>query len=47
MYTLLMCTAVATLAIMSQPAGTVVGNVPAFQQVQVDDVFLCSGTWCS
>lgn len=37
MYTL--CTAV-TLAIFSAPGGTVVGNVPAFKQVQVDDVSL-------
>jgi hypothetical protein len=37
MYTL--CT-IATLAILSQPAGTVVGNVPAYKQVVVDDVSL-------
>ena len=37
MYTL--CT-IAVLAILSQPAGTVVGNVPAYKQVVVDDVSL-------
>ena len=37
MYTL--CT-IATLAIMSQPGGTVVGNVPAYKAVVVDDVSL-------
>ena len=37
MYTL--CT-IATLAIMSQPGDTVVGNVPAYKAVVVDDVSL-------
>ena len=37
MYTL--CT-IATLAIMSQPGGHVVCNVPAYKQVQIEDVSL-------
>ena len=36
---LTMCT-IATLAILSQPAGTVVGTVPAYKAVQIDDVSL-------
>ena len=36
---LIMCTAV-TLSIFSSPGGTVVGSVPAYKAVQIDDVSL-------
>ena len=39
MNSLIMCTAV-TLSIFSQPAGTVVGSVPAYKAVQIEDVSL-------
>ena len=39
MNTLIMCTAV-MLSIFSSPGGTVVGSVPAFKAVQIDDVSL-------
>jgi hypothetical protein len=39
MNSLIMCTAVA-LNIFSQPAGHVVGTVPAYKAVQIDDVSL-------
>jgi hypothetical protein len=39
MNSLIMCTAV-TLNIFSAPGGTVVGSVPAYKAVQIDDVSL-------
>ena len=41
MNSLIMCTAV-TLNIFSSPGGTVVGTVPAYKAVQIDDVCLLS-----